>query len=514
MPPSTPSRSTASSSTTDAAPGRFARRVDGLAFVVAAVWLLAVLRPHLQVVVAGTPQELNEPALWHTTWLLDQGRNPYTHAELPGAAQFFGPLYHACILALKPILGIGYDAHRLFNALCLFAALAYLGTQLVRLGAGLGVALLCVALFYRLAVVNIMITARPDAPGLLLFLIALFHPWARRYTPRAVAVGLAGTLLAFHFKAYFALALFPLLAGLVVEGRWRHAALAGAAFAAALGLSVALLSARFPLYFTQVFVMQRQAVLANSDAEQHWLHTWLFFERAWPFLLLVAGASPLLLRIRRDPATARRFAPWVGAFLLHTALVLGWMGRNGGASFTYHLHLIFPPMFVLAASVLRGSALRRTLFAVPLIALALHLGGVRAFEDAAPGYARLREIIATHDPVHDSISAATELLATHGRPVTNSGFSLFLPFATTDGRAAHDPHAAAILAAFQRTYADTRRRITAREFDVLLLTMDESYFAPMPLVREHYALAETIALPMYFGHSSVQVWRPRPPRIP
>ncbi len=512
MPPSTPSRSTASSSTTEAAPGRLARLLDRLAFVVAALWILAVLRPHLQVALAVTPQELNEPSLWYTTWLLDQGRNPYAHAELPGAAQFFGPLYHLCILALKPVLGIGYDAHRLFNALCLFAGLAYLGTRLVRLGAGPGLALLCVALFYRLAVINIMITARPDAPGLLLFLIALFHPWERGYTPRAVAVGLACTLLAFHCKAYFALSLLPILAGLAAAGRWRHTFVAGAAFTAALGLSVALLSARFPLYVTQVFVMQRQAVIANSDAEQHWLHTALFFERTWPFLLLLAGAAPLLLRWRRDPAAARRLAPWIAAFFLHLVLVLGWMGRNGGASFTYHLHLIFPPLFVLAACVLRASPARRALFTLPFLVLVFQLGGVREFEDAMPGYTRLQQIIAENDPVLDSISAATELLATHGRPVTNSGFSLFLPFATADGRAATDPHAAAIHAAFQRTYADARRRIAAREFDVLLLTLDECYLAPMELVRAHYTLAETIALPMYFGHSAVQVWKPRPPR--
>ena len=61
------------------------RVVNAACIVIALGWFLALLLPHLRIITQPGPQEYNEPAIWHTTWLLDHGRNPYTAQELLSA---------------------------------------------------------------------------------------------------------------------------------------------------------------------------------------------------------------------------------------------------------------------------------------------------------------------------------------------------------------------------------------------------------------------------------------------
>jgi len=323
-----------------------------LACTLAIAWLLALALSHLKFISQPGPQEINEPSFWYTTFLLDQGRNPYSPEELPGAAQFFGPLYHGVVLALKPLFGIGYDAHRFLNLLCIAGSLWLLVTRMRRLGSGLGIALLSSTWIYWICLQNIMITARPDALGLLFFLLAIIIPGERRYSLRASAFGLACTFLAFHCKAYFGLALLPTLAGLALLRSWRHAAVAALAFFATLAASIAALDHVFPLCSLETFFMQRNSVAINTSDDISPMHTAMLFERAWPYFLFLAGAALLIPRhlrtwlhqLRQRDPHAIALGLTLALLLLHFAIVYFYMGHNGGALFTYHLHLIFPPL--------------------------------------------------------------------------------------------------------------------------------------------------------------------------
>jgi len=505
---------------------RLAAPVNLAGAIVATGWLLALFFQHLQLVSRISPQEINEPGVWYATFLLDQGRNPYAVSELPGAAQFFPPLYNAAVLALKPLFGIGYPAHRMLNLLCLAGVLWLLVTRMRRLGAGLGIALLSAALFHWMCLQNILVTARPDAPALLLALLAWLVPWERGYTRPSVAVALGCALLAFHGKAYFVLAALPALAGAGLTRSWREAAAWATGFAAALAASIAVLARLFPLYYVETFVMQKNSVAANSvDPFIHAMHTTLLFERAWPYLALLAVAAVAAWR-RRGAWSRAAIGRWRGTpeaaarhdralallgatFLAAFALVYCYMGRNGGALFTYHLQLIFPPLFLLAAAVVARRPGLRAGFGAVLIVFVSTTLGLREVPDASPGYRRLEQLIAANDPVLDSLSPATELMATHGRPVHNNGFTLFLPFATMQDRPAWDPAARAIRAAYDRQVEEATRRVGRREYALILTNDEECYFAPIELVRENYEIAERVDLPMYFGFGTIEAWKPK-----
>jgi hypothetical protein len=513
-----------------------AARVDGLVrriepfvnlvgVIVGLGWLLALLFQHLQLVAQPSPHEFNESGEWYTTWLFDQGRNPYGPEELIGSSVFFGPLYHWVVLAFKPLFGIGYPAHRMVNLLCLAGTLWLLVTRMRRLGTSLGIALLSAALFYWACLQNIMLSARADALGLLLFLLAIFVPWENGYSRRSVLVGLACTFLAIHCKAYFALALLPLVAGVGLVRSWREAALDVLILVAAIAASMWALGRKFPLYYVETVIMQKHSVEANStDPEIAIMHTQLLYERAWPYLLLLAvAAGPFLRRsvaalwlVRPAGRTslaapeARTFALALlaGLFVFHLLLVNFYMGINGGALFTYHLHLIFPPMLLLAAAA-ASSPRARVVFGAGLIAFVMTLLHTREVPDGSPGYHRLKEIIEANDPVLDSTSSAIEILATHGRPIHSNGYTLCLPFTTMYDRADWDPNVRQIRDAYEKSVLDAEAKIVAHEYKVILTTDDRCYFGRIELVHEHYERVERVDLPMYFGASDVEVWKPK-----
>ena len=72
--------------------------------VIAVGWFLPLLLAHMKMITQPGPQEYNEPAIWHTTWLLDHGRNPYTAAELPGAGELAGA---RGLLGAREAAGVG-----------------------------------------------------------------------------------------------------------------------------------------------------------------------------------------------------------------------------------------------------------------------------------------------------------------------------------------------------------------------------------------------------------------------
>lgn len=73
--------------------------VTGVAVLVSLVWFVALFLVHAKIITQPGPQEFNEPAIWHATWLLNQGRNPYSQSEMPGSTLCFSPFYNYVVLA-------------------------------------------------------------------------------------------------------------------------------------------------------------------------------------------------------------------------------------------------------------------------------------------------------------------------------------------------------------------------------------------------------------------------------
>jgi acetoacetate decarboxylase len=120
----------------------------------------------------------------------------------------------------------------------------------------------------------------------------------------------------------------------------------------------------FPYLYIVTVVVQRGATELNSSDEISEMHTAMLADRAWPFLVMMFfGLGAWMWRrrsLRRSAASGTtagvslteldlRILMLGVALWIFTALVYFYMGRNAGAYFTYHLHLLFPLLFVLGA---------------------------------------------------------------------------------------------------------------------------------------------------------------------
>ena len=502
---------------------QLARVVNAAAVVVSAVWFLALFQAHLKMMAQPGPQEVNEPAIWHTTWLLAHGRNSFSAVELPGSALCFTPFYNFVMLAFKPLLGIDYPAHRLVNLVFLVAALALIVRAVCRAGAGLGIALLMAVYYYWMSMNNIELTARPDTLGLFLFLLALLVPWENGYSRRATLFGLGCAVLAFHCKFYFAVAgCATLLSVFFLKSKLEGLRL-GVLFFAALGASFLVLCFFFPYLYIMTVIVQRGAAALNSNDAISEMHTNLLFARGWPFMVLLGFGLGAWLweRWRRRRAANggdagrklgaedRRLLLLGVALWIFFALVYFYMGRNAGAYFTYHLHLLFPLMFVLGGYAAKRIGARIG-FGVLLMVFVTWKMEVWPVPDSVAPYRRMEQLIMREPGEILGIASQTDIFERLNRRVLHNGNTMFIGSAFADNGIGRDPMIALLARKLEEIEHEVTRKVEAREFALVFSEFDLPYFCTEATLRKYYDMTEQIDYYTYFGHSPVRVWRPKP----
>jgi hypothetical protein len=503
----------------------FVNLIDLAAIVFGLGWIFAILLPHFQFIGEPACQEINETACWYPTWLLANHRNPFGVGELPGAAYSFSPLYNYIVLLFRDWLGIGFGAHRFLNLVFLIGVFAVIARHMRRLGSPWGIISLSIALLYFHCFRNVMITTRPDTLGWLLFLLALLEPWAREYRPLPSWLGLAASLLGFYCKGYFLLGAPIIFWGIYWFRSSRDAIRTAAIFTGVFLLVLWIVDFRFPLFLIESTIVQGETAKLNSHGIIAWDHAMMLFREGWPFLALMivallawvsrvrfAGAWQRLKQAARfgkfDPAERPMFVMgtvFAGLFPLVCLL----LGRNGGASFTYHLHLLYPLMFVLSAGLLSGVKTRLVFTAA--IALSLHLN--TWIPNVPHSYAGHQHLVELMKDKHDVVATPLlmDIVLDQGRRVYYNGNTNFLPAATQYDWAQIYPASFAL----QRRYEDVQNElhdgITAHRFDAVFL-LKEMGCEPftLELLAEHYVVREEVPMPVMFDNEVVvQVWTPK-----
>lgn len=479
---------------------------------------IGLLLAHAKFIAQPGPQEYNEPAIWQATWLLDHGRNPYSIQELPSAAYCFGPLYNYVVIAFSPLLGLDYSAHRMVSLIFLLGSMGVTFHAIRRAGGGLGFATLCVVFYYWMSLANIEITARPDTLGLFLFLLGLLVPWERRYSTGSTIFGLLCAVVAYNCKSYFALAgCATLLGHFLVRDRWRACWL-GVGYFGLIGLTFAISCWLYPYYYYVTVLVQRVSARVNFRDDISEMHTTMLFERGWPFaLMLLCGVGAWIWRRQRSSKSelgeaTRREMPAINlavVFIIFLSLVYFYMGHHAGAFFTYHLHLLFPLMFVLAALAVKARWLRIG-FNVLLIAFFLAWVKVPPVPDTSAQYREMEQLVNTCLREVLGIPAVTDVLERAGRPVLHNGNTMFVGFAFADNRAEWDPKVRPLAKRFNELDQEVDGKIRDRAYGLVLTEFDNPYFSTDEVLAKYYDKVGQIDYYTYFGHSPVRVWRPKP----
>jgi hypothetical protein len=191
------------------------------------------------------------------------------------------------------------------------------------------------------------------------------------------------------------------------------------------------------------------------------------------------------------------------------ALVYFYMGRNAGAYFTYHLHLLFPLMFVLGAYALK-QAWARAGFGVLLIVFVCVKMSVWPVPDSVGPYRRMEQLINTCRGEVLGIASHTDIFERANRKVLHNGNTMFIGSAFADNGIGRDPMIALLAKKLDEVEAEVRRKVAAREYALVFTEFDEPYFCDKETLQKHYEMTEQIDYYTYFGHSPVRVWKPKP----
>ncbi len=508
------------------------RIASAAALIFAAGWFVILGRGHMHMVLAPGPQELNEPAAWYATWLIDNHRNPFDPGETPASAQFFGPLYNYVVLALRPALGVSYvdyEAHRLVNFFCIAGVLALIGSEMRRHGTSRAVTALALLAVYSLATNNIMTTARPDALGWLFFMIGVVVPARSEYRRWSVFVALGCALLGTQCKMYFGFAAFPALLATATRRSIREALALGVGFVCAIAALIYGLTKIYPLYFTETIFMQSRSVALNSAPEFLDRHTMMMFEHGWPFLVLLAFAlatflaridwREVLASLRAKTLRLANLLPptavpiYAITFLVGALFVQEVMAINGGATFTYHIHLLFPFLCILVGAY--AITPWRRIAALAALAVGLILTLERPWmPDSSPGYRELERRLSQYTHVL-GLGTSIDILARQNKPVNNDGFTLYLPCVFDGGPYGRTPLIDQVEQQFAATVDSVRNDIAQERFEVVLTHDDRNPpYLDIDLLRAHYEYreSEVLDVPMRFAWDHIYFWYPKHPK--
>jgi len=458
--------------------------------------------------------------------LLLQGKNPYAAAQQPAFAYLYGAVHSLIAAPLVALVGHPFQVHRALSGLYLVLASAVLawGMRISRVPRPL--AWTGALFFFGHLCFSLAISAKPDALGLLLFLLTVVVPYAYGFRGWSLVVAGLAALLAFYTKLYFVIGA-PVLALYLFLFRSKARGLCfGLGFFLALAGSIVAIDRRLPFYFSDTFFCSLR-IVGHS-----WVHLLGVLRDYFPAGIgLVAVAVWSLVRWLRAPGAFwplrwGGFTPsapllrhpeieWPSFLLLIMGAIyllkVGPDGTGNGVDYIYHLVLpflvwrAFIVVFVEAPSErlpLRflTAAVYLTLVFVAVISV------VKRERNYSAQWRQVAGIMAAH---HDVLQVRpfAGLAWDQGKPVYDSGQTDIFPYIFPEKAAGR---ALVCQQQWDGYAAGIAQKVRDKQFDAVLVFRDGTFLLPPDLLPLTYRKVESFRIRMTFMSYWVDLWEPLP----
>jgi hypothetical protein len=511
-------------------------------------FLSAFANHHFKLITHEYPLDRNEPGMLVITQTLVDGSNPFARETQPAHMSCYPALYNALVAPVTRVTGNSLAVHRAMAGAFILACCALVYGVCRRESVPSADSLAAAALFYGALLFYSSPIASPNSVGLLLFLAAIFVPWACRFSTAGLAMSVVLGILAFFSKQYFIASLGYVALYVFIAESKKRAIYFGLGALTLLALGLALVSSIAPYYLDNTFFghVSLHELLAAEDPYGLVVTQFKDFTVVYyPLLLILALAGLRWYRTRPPsgtaiPATERGrdsidlfdlgqpllavkpdyILLCCGCSVLIIALVLG---KNPGNYLTYLLQLILP--FLLAAtvrSIAETSPWRWLCRALLMLAMYNSYGllSTNFYVDESK-WRQVRSEIAAADNIYASPLVLQEVLKT-GSPVYLNGHTAYFPFGSMKPaffeRRREEDRVAEIWDRYVKNLGESLQR---REFDLVLLdnwmTLPVSLSGQGPDLKaslEHnYRQVDQFVLPLMQrpggGRYRVRVYKPR-----
>jgi len=463
------------------------------------------------------------------TALLLQGKDPYGMDQQPSFLYAYGFVQSLVAYPFAEIFGPTLQLHRAISCISIILCSLTLFWALRTSGISTALAWTGALLLLNHLAYAWPINAKPDALGLLFFLLSVVIPYWGEFCWWSLLASIFLTIVAFYTKPYYVLGA-PFLATYLFIFRTKEVGIkVGVIFLVLLALSVIGVNRVSPLYFSCTFFCNLN--LASKASLGHLVETLLrycplglgmFVALAWEAIQNSVNLSlrkwlPCwnLFEIRKPLWTSPNLE-WPTFLLISSTIVyLGRMGTHLGNGINYIFELVLPFLIWRAFITIgirlpnRMSLLIFLQLTVVVVAVAVTpriYSVMRYAGDEARSWNHASELLSNyHDVFSDIVFASID--AQQGKEIYDCGLAEYWKCCIP-----HNP------SRYIKTYEkrcqervdEITWKIRTKQFDAILLGVDGSPLLPNGLVPQYYYKVETFRLWTTFQQFDIVLWRPIP----
>lgn len=514
---------------------------------------IQLIRYHYLVVTFPYPLERFEGGMLLTTKLLLNGENPYALEKMPIALNPYGIIYHLFVYPFAKLWGSTFLVHRAVAGVFLLLSCACFFVILRRHRVNVIYSLSAVLVLYASLLYRYTPIAKPDGPGVFLFLVSIFIVYLMQYSTCSLVISMILGIMAFYTKPYFVLSVPMLAIYLFLFVSKKKAVFYGTLSVLLLAITALIVNQIYETYFVNTFF--NHINVATNDLE-HLQKQLEFFVMYYSGIILImfvyfslfifdlvkSGSLPSLkfamirhellkridIRHFDQPLIHAVFPLALYCFIVSSAIFYFWLGRHYGNIMTYAYHLV-SPFFLIAAYSLLDLPLQNPhlvkrrenynyILLLPCIVISLYfLYSAAAYLKNSPewtdieNWQRVERITESHKNILNS-EVLVSLLLEQDKPIYDTGLTNLL-------RQSHYPFA--WLEEFLISNAEISKQwtnyetaidlaIREKKFDAVIIASHEHQYHLRNL-PEYYFMVDTIGVCMFqTGQCNLlEIWEPK-----
>ncbi len=486
------------------------------------LFIVLLLRYHVQLVNNPFPLEYREGAPALTTELLLKGRDPFSLSIQPQYTNIYGIVYNLAVFPFAKVFGPTLPVHRAVNGVFILLSASLVFLVLKRKGVPVLLNLGGTALLYAAWLYYTTPLAKPDGLGLFLFLSTLWLPYLRQFSSSSLVLSALLGVAAFYTKVYFVLGIPFLALFLFFFVSKEKGLLYGALSLGLLAASALFVEHISEFYFNNVLFTH----MAFAGVGYHGLD---FSRLQFIAMIRIFGgvffiwvwATAITLRERLKGERSRPLIQARGdlsffCLVLSSILVLFTMGRSSGVWMLYHLHLVAPFLviwiFGLTPRLKTWSALIAIVLVLNMYYLCFRLLKVQDIQKIngdVSAWQRLYDIASTDKKILAS-PVLTPLRQSLGQEIHFSGTSEYFVLGAYPPSILNRSADQRILSRFDEYKTEIRDAIAQREFKLIILSQGSREPVPEDILIKNYRLKENLLLTTAKVGSELKmmVWEP------